>query len=112
MADTLLDLITPPVQIPVDARHLPLDERFALWVQLNPTLVERITRLALAQAARGARRLSTKSLFEQVRASAVVAGPPADWKLDNSFTAPMARLLVQRHPELDGLFEFRVRRSA
>jgi hypothetical protein len=112
-APTLFDALRPPVELPVDVRKLPLAERFPLWVAANGHLVEHITRLALAAARTGSRRLSMKALFEQVRASASVDnGGPVPWRLDNSYTAPLARLLMERHAELRGLFETRTRRAA
>jgi hypothetical protein len=109
---SLLDAIQPPVELPVDVRKLPLEERFPIWVEHNGNLIEHITRLALSASRTGARRLSAKALFEQVRASALVEnGGPTPWRLDNSYTAPLARLLMERHAELRGLFETRQRRA-
>lgn len=110
---SLLDQIEPPVELSVDARKLPLDERFPLWVALNGDLIEHITRLALSAVRRGAKRLSMKALFEQVRASAAVNElGPVPWKLNNDYTSLLARLLMERHKELSGLFETRVRKAA
>lgn len=110
---SLLAQIRPPVELSVDVRRLPLEERFPIWVDANGHLVEHITRLALSAARTGSRRLSMKALFEQVRASASVDnGGPVLWRLDNSYSAPLARLLMERHSELRGLFETRTRRAA
>jgi hypothetical protein len=112
-APTLFDALQPPVDLPVDVRRLPLEQRFPLWVDANGNLVEHITRLALAASRSGAGRLSMKALFEMVRLSASVDnGGPVPWRLDNSYTAPLARLLMERHAELRGLFETRTRRVA
>lgn len=109
---SILDGIKPPVDIPVDVRKLPIEERFPIWVAANGHLVEYITRRSLGAARRGAKRLSMKAIFEEIRASASVDnGGPVEWRLDNSFTAPMARLLMDRNPELRGLFETRSQRS-
>ena len=109
----LLSLISPPVDLPVDMRKLPLEERFPLWLERNPHIVEHITRIALSAAHRGAKRQSMKAIFESIRASASVDnGGPVPWRLDNSMTALMARHIVARHPELEGQFEFRQRRAA
>lgn len=110
---TLFDALAPPVELDVDVRKLPLEERFPIWVEHNGNLIEHITRLALSAARSGARRLSMKALFESVRMSASVDnGGPVPWRLDNSYTAPLARLLMERHAELRGLFETRARKAA
>lgn len=110
---SLLDTITPPVELDVNISKLPLEERWPIWVDANGALIEHITRLALSAARRGAKRLSMKQLFEAVRASASVDnGGPVPWRLNNDYTAPMARLLMDRHAELRGLFETRQRRAA
>jgi hypothetical protein len=110
---SLFDGIKPPVELDVLTSKLPLAERWPLWRDANGELIEYITRLALSAARRGANRLSMKALFEQVRASAVVDnGGPADFKLNNDYTSLLARLLMDRHAELAGLFETRQRRAA
>lgn len=108
----LLDAIKPPVELDVITSKLPLAERWPLWRDANPELIEYITRRSLGAARRGAKRLSMKWVFEEVRLSAAVNNDgPVAFKLDNSYSAPMARLLTDRHPELRGLFETRTRRS-
>lgn len=107
---TLLDLIQPPVDLPVDMRRLPLEERFPLWLERNPHIVERIIVLALADVRRGVRRCSMKRYFELIRGSVQVDnGGPTAFRLDNTYTGLLSRHVMDRCPELRGTFELRQR---
>lgn len=107
----LLSLIEERPTPSID-RSLPMEKRFANWVERNPELIAFVTRRALAAARNGARRLSAKALVEEARSSRIVTvDGRRDFAVDNSFTAPLARLLMQREPELIGLFEIRKRRG-
>lgn len=107
----LLDSIKPPVELDVITSKLPLEERWPIWRDANGELIEYITRRSLGAGRRGAKRLSMKAMFEEVRASAVVSNDgPVPWKLNNDYTALVARLLMERHKELRGLFETRSQR--
>lgn len=110
MTDSLLDLLERSENAPI-GRETPIDARFDAWRRQNPDIVEHVTRLALAAARRGVKRLSMKSLFESARASHLEAAGTGTWKLDNTYTAPLARYLMEQYPELVGKFELR-RRSA
>lgn len=119
----LLDyLSSPPVQeSPVEigpgtalAEAAALDQKFWTWLYDNPGLYEEIVRKADAAARNGHRRLSMKGLFESLRWDSLASIRPDEdgWKLNNSYTAPMVRLLKVRRPDLGDLFETRERRSA
>lgn len=101
--DTLLPMEDPP-----KPRELPLEKRFALWAADNAEIIEALEKQALAAVAAGAARLSMNSLFELARYSDhhTIRGAER-WKLDNSFRAPLARLLMEKRPELRGIFEVR-----
>lgn len=113
MTANLLDLIKPPVDIPVDMRRLPVEERFPLWLDRNPHIVERVIVLALADVRRGVKRCSMKRYFELIRGSVSVDnGGPTAYRLDNSYTAPLSRHVMDICPELTGRFEVRARRAS
>lgn len=107
----LLSLIDQPKPEPI-GRDRSIDERFNDWLKVNDELVAFIARRAIAAARNGATRLSAKRLAEEARASGLftVKGK-RDFALDNTFVAPLARHLMEQHPELEGLFEVRRRRS-
>lgn len=107
----LLSLIEERPSPPID-RSLPLEQRFDLWRERHPEVVAFIARRAIAAARNGAKRLSAKALVEEARSSAfVTTAGKRDMLIDNSFTALLARYLMETYPELVGLFEVRRRRS-
>lgn len=113
LAPTLLDLLEPPPIIEVDPRGLSLDERFERFVEKNEWVIDRLAQMALYWKRRGRKHYGIKSLCEKFRWDYLdaVADPTCDWKINNSYTSRLARLLMERHPELDGFFETRELRS-
>lgn len=111
MTDLLALLPEAPAPEPI-GRELPIDARFEVWLSRNTEVVQFMARHALRAVRNGQMRLSTKRLFEEARVSAIrtVSGAK-DWRLDNTFSAPLARHLMAKYPELDGKFETRRRRS-
>jgi hypothetical protein len=94
---TLFDDVT--VVIPANPTA---EERFAAFRQRHPWFLSRLASMAAERKAAGATRVSMKALFEQLRGE---MGPSGDgYSLDNSYTPYAARLLMERWPELDGLF--------
>jgi hypothetical protein len=75
--------------------ELSIDERFARFHAANPHVYQSLRALALAQAAAGARRISPKLLFEQLRAGGVATAQGDDvYRLNNIYTSRYARLLA------------------
>lgn len=87
-----------------------LEERFAEFHAANPHVYTRLRDAALAQARGGAPRLSIAKLAEELRADHRVKTGGDDFKINNSFRAPYARLLMEREPLLRGRFETRAGR--
>lgn len=101
--------LTPP-----STRNLttaPAAERFAVFHAENPQVYRELLRLARQAKTRGAKRVGLKMLWEVVRwnRELYLADTAARQGVafNNDFTAYYARLLMDRHPELDGLFETR-----
>lgn len=69
-------------------------------------------RLALSVAEKGFGRYSADAILHQVRWHYHVVRGDREFKCNDHWTAPLARWFLQRHPELPGFFETRVRRSA
>lgn len=113
IAPSLLDLIVPAPIIEVDERHLSLDERFDLFVQRNPHVVARLEAMTAEVVARGVRRIGIKTLLEALRWHYLIStdDPSSGFKINNSYGSRFARLLMDRHPCWDGLFETRELRS-
>ena len=100
---------------PVDVEGVAgesIEERFARFHSRNPQVYRELRDLALHAVRRGRRRGSMKQLFEALRAESLLATEGEDWKLNNSYTALYARLLMACEPELEGWFETRRRVSA
>jgi hypothetical protein len=105
-----LDFDAVPVVLPEGS----IAARFDRWVRENPELVPRLADAALRLKRQGRKHYGVKKFFEDLRWDDVPTPVRADgsrFKINNSYTAPMARLLMERYPELDGFFETRERRA-
>ena len=82
--------------------ELTIEARFAEFHRSNPHVYHLLRDLALAKAAQGARRISPKLLFEELRAGGVPTANGADpYQLNNIYTSRYARLLAAE-PGLQG----------
>src|SRR4051812_35558197 len=88
-----------------------LERRFVMFDRANPRVYAALERLVLKEVAAGAKRLGIAKLAEQLRADPDIATQGDAWKINNSYRALYARLLIHRHPELDGVMECRERRE-
>ena len=82
-------------------------QRALEWVKLNPEVWSKHFEIpALYEAAHG-RRVSVQRFIEDARRLDYVnrAGDPC--KINNSFAAIFARLLIEQHPELSEFIETR-----
>lgn len=100
---------TPPAPAPRTAASL--DDRFARWAEDNAHAIASIRAAALAERAAGATRLSIAKLAEELRADPRIATVGGEWKINNSYRAPLARLLMDQEPALRGCFEVRARKA-
>lgn len=94
----------------VQARPLTLDERFDRFHAAHPEVYRELRRLAHQARNAGRTRIGMKQLFEVLRWERMLAGLPDEtegWKLNNSYSSRYARLLMDREPELAGMFEIR-----
>lgn len=97
-------------------RKATIAERFAEWIADHPEVYAELRRLALEAVRAGRRKIGIKELYEvarwHLRLKAHDFGRDGkSYALNNDYTAPMARLLMEREPELAGMFEIRERRS-
>lgn len=89
-------------------RRAPLNVRFAEFHATNPHVYDQLRRLARRGTGSGAKRLGIAQLFEVLRWRTMLATrDPDGFKLNNDFRAPYARLLMEREPDLAGVFELR-----
>ena len=82
-----------------------IEDRFAEFVSDNPWFVVECIRMAREHKAAGNKRWSMKAIFELLRHKFRRTG--GRYGLNNSYTSLMARLLIERAPDLKGFFELR-----
>ena len=80
---------------------------FAQFHKMNPHVYAELRKLALFYVGRGRKRLSIKLLFEILRSRFVETTGGGRFRLNNSYSAYYARLLMEQEPELDGVFDIR-----
>ena len=81
------------------------EAKAALWMQSNPEAMALFERFTLEAGARG-RRFGMKLVAERVRWECSIA-KDGEWKINNSYTAAIARALIRKHPHLAKLIETR-----
>lgn len=86
--------------------ELSREEKFEQFVQDNPAFVDKFCKRALHEFANGEKRASSKHYFEDFRRDASIVWH-GKYKLNNDFTALMAREAARRYPVLKNFFEFR-----
>lgn len=101
-----LALFDRPIVQPPMIRGATLAERFEAFHKLNPQVFAAIERQALRLAAQGERRIGVKAIAEDLRRGRL-ATTGDDWRINNSWPAFYARLLVQKHPRLVDVIEMR-----
>jgi hypothetical protein len=88
---------------------LTIRERFEAFDNANPRVYEELERMAATVWALGRRRIGIKTLFETLRWRywMTTDDSSSHFRLNNNYTPYYARLLIDRHPEWDGLFALR-----
>jgi len=84
--------------------------RFLAYHEAHPHIYEAMRASALDLRRRGWKHYGAKSVFEFLRFHTSVQAS-ADYKLNNDYTSRYARLLMEREPELEGMFRTRRLRS-
>jgi hypothetical protein len=118
-------MITVPLHTAIPADQPPLEfdppqpasgdltiaERFEQFHRENPHVYTSLRDLALAKIGQGARRISPKLLFEELRAGGVATATGDDpYRLNNIYTSRYARLLAAE-PGLTGRIPMRAIKS-
>jgi hypothetical protein len=95
------------------ASAMCIDEPFAEWLAVNLRVYQEVVRLAREwRAIHGpVSKVGIATLWEALRWEKSFTTPGDDWKLNNTYRAPMARLVMEREQDLAGVFETRERRS-
>lgn len=91
---------------------MSLDEGFAKFHHDNPHIYAALKRIAHRLVATGRRRLSMKMIWEVARHDLMLLTITDDeFKFNNNYTSRYARLLMEREPDLAGVFETRELRT-
>lgn len=103
---TQLALDLPGLVAPTYTPGMTLAQRFTAFHDANPHVADALESLA-AQWLDRHQKVGVKALAERLRweSGITTAGDP--YRINNSFTAHYARLLLERHPEWVGRIETR-----
>lgn len=96
----------PPM--PTPPREPTLRERAEQWLRENPGVYAEIVR-RVRRVRDAGNRVGIKAVFESIRWDQSVRTVGDDWKMNNSYAAPVARIVMEREADLDGFFETRER---
>lgn len=94
-------------RLPIAARCRNLDDRFAAWISANPEVYTAAREIALDLVERGHKRAGIKAIAERMRWLHMVQTQGGEYLIDNSMLSRLARLLMERNPQLAGFFEIR-----
>jgi hypothetical protein len=112
MSQLALELAAPARTRRAKVPRRAIADRFAEFHAANPDVYAELVRLAREAKAAGRQRVGMKELWEVARWQLRLRARGDAYALDNSFTAPMARLIQDQEPDLAGLFETRKRKAA
>jgi len=94
-------------------RKLTIDDKFSEWCAMNPHVVRLCLQYAREAKAAGRTRYGIAAIFERVRWHVNVQIKSKDeFRVNNDFRAPMARLIVAMDPTLREMFAFRKRKAS
>lgn len=96
---------------PISFKGGSIEERFNAFHLANPHIYEMLRDYALQAFRNGRRKLGMKALYERLRWDYTVLTDHEDFKLCNDYTAYYARLIMEKNPELKGVFVTRTLRS-
>ena len=103
-ACTQLDLFSTD-EIPTSA--VTPAERFWQFHQQNPRVYVELKQLALELVEHGRTHIGIAMIYEVLRWQVALRTKGDPYRLNNDYRAYYARLLMERNPEWEGLFELR-----
>lgn len=90
-----------------------IERRFQRWLTDNPTVYDEAVSIARQMKAAGHEHLGMKFIFEVIRYQRMLkTTDPEGYKLNNIYTSRLARLVMEREPDLADFFATRELRSA
>jgi hypothetical protein len=122
---TVLDLFGPessgmpairePVAFAVDTTRSALEQsrlQFEAFHSANPHVYAILREFALQLVRSGRRKIGIRMVWERMRWEMAIRTTTDDYKLNDHYTRWYARVLMEREPELRGVFETRTRRDS
>lgn len=108
-ATTLFDAAQPPIVQPEVPHDATLEERFLAFHAANPWVLAKLEEMTRELVDRGRTHIGIAMLFEVLRWNYYRStdDPTSEFKLNNSYRAGYARLLLRLHPEWGNVFELR-----
>jgi hypothetical protein len=97
-----------------DARERSIEKRFAEFHAANPDVYAELVTIVRRAKALGHKRLGIRMVWEVMRWDRLInprPNTPDDFKLNDHFHSRYARLLMEREPDLAGVFELRELRA-
>lgn len=99
-----LSLFAPITPAPTG---LTLQEQFEMFCELNPHVERQLVALARELVERGHRTIGIAMLFEVLRWQYALHTIGDTFRLNNNYRSRYARRLMDRYPDLAGVFELR-----
>lgn len=90
-----------------DVEPSPLDKRFWEFHKQNPHVYDELVKMTRQLKQRGHRKVGMQMLFEVLRWNSMMRTVSNDYKLNNDFCSRYARIIMEREPDLEGIFETR-----
>lgn len=88
-----------------------IQERFEVFHAANPTHLDIFVGILREKLVAGHKSYGMKAVFEEARIRHDITRDGRMFKLDNSFTAPYGRLVMELYPELRGFIRIKKRVS-
>ena len=90
-----------------------IDDRFARFHHDNPHVYDELVRLARRAKDRGHKTIGIELLFAVIRWERMMSTRDASgFKLNDHYTSRYARMMMEREPDLAGMFRTRKLRAA
>jgi len=81
--------------------------KFDIYMVQNPGLYPMFEKFAFELINAGHKRLGAKMIFERMRWQTMIT-TKGEYKLNNNYTAELARFFMERNPRYEGIFETRI----
>lgn len=94
-----------------DDEGASIQAQFEEFHRLNPWVLRALEALTTDYLKRGATRVGIGMLFEVLRWRYVAATEGDEFRLNNNYRSRYTRLLIERHPDWEHLFEVRALRT-